>query len=234
MLVGTPSGISLSPEGGAHQSISTPLIGMGQPGLAYFEPAYADELAVIMRWGFEHMQKPDGSSVYLRLSTRALKQIEREMTASLMRDVIEGAYWVVPPGRDCQLVLAYCGVLAPEAREAFDRVREEIPAAGLLAVTSPDRLHSQWQIARLLGSPGRCHAERLFESVPRGAALITVLDGHPATLSWMASIGGFASRALGVDHFGQSGDIPDLYRAYGIDADAIVEACAVALRDRVR
>ncbi|HXP98208.1 MAG TPA: transketolase [Telmatospirillum sp.] len=232
MLVGTPSGISLAPEGGAHQSISTPLIGMGQPGLIYFEPAYADELAAIMRWGFEHMQKPDGCSVYLRLSTRALTQIKREMTAALMRDVIEGAYWVVPPGQDCQLVLAYCGVMAPEAKEAFETVREEIPGAGLLAVTSPDRLHSQWQISRLLGSPGRSHAERLFEAVPRGAALITVLDGHPAALSWMASIGGFSSRALGVDRFGQSGDIPDLYRAYGIDTGAIIEACAVALRDR--
>jgi pyruvate dehydrogenase E1 component len=234
MLVGTPSGISLAPEGGAHQSMATPLIGMGQPGLVYFEPAYADELAAIMRWGFEHMQKPDGASIYLRLSTRALEQPEREMDAALLRHVIEGAYWVVPPGEDCQLVIAYAGVVAPEARDAFETVREEIPGAGLLAVTSPDRLHSQWQTARLLGSPGRSHAERLFEPVSRGAALITVQDGHPATLSWMASIGGFSSRALGVDRFGQSGDIPDLYRAYGIDAGAIVEACAVALRDRAR
>jgi pyruvate dehydrogenase E1 component len=232
MLVGTPSGVSLAPEGGAHQSIATPLIGIGQPGLVYFEPAYADELAAIMRWGFDYMQKPDGASVYLRLSTRSLEQPQREMTAALSRDIIEGAYWVVPPGRDCQLVIAYCGVLAPEAREAFETVREEIPGAGLLAVTSPDRLHSQWQVSRLLGSKGRSHAERLFDSVPHGAALITVLDGHPAALSWMASIGGFSSRALGVDRFGQSGDIPDLYRAYGIDAGAIIEACAVALRDR--
>lgn len=232
MLVGTPSGISLAPEGGAHQSISTPLIGMGQPGLIYFEPAYADELAAIMRWGFEHMQKPDGASIYLRLSTRALVQPKRDMDAALARQVIEGAYWVVPPGTDCQLVIAYAGVVAPEAGEAFETIREEIPGAALLAVTSPDRLHSQWQVSRLLGSPGRSHAERLFATVPRGAALITVLDGHPATLSWMASIGGFSSRALGVDHFGQSGDLPDLYRAYGIDASAIIEACAVALRDR--
>lgn len=232
MLAGTPSGISLAPEGGAHQSISTPLIGMGQPGLIYFEPAYGDELAAIMRWGFEHLQRPDGASIYLRLSTRLIAQPERQMDAALGRQVVEGAYWVVPPGPDCQLAIAYCGAVAPEAREAFETVREEIPGAALLAVTSPDRLHSQWQASRLLGSPGRSHAERLFDHMPRGAALITVLDGHPATLSWMASIGGFASRALGVDRFGQSGDIPDLYRAYGIDAAAILEACAVALRDR--
>jgi pyruvate dehydrogenase E1 component len=233
MLIGTPSGISLAPEGGAHQSITTPLIGMGQPGLIYFEPAYADELAEIMRWGFEHMQKPDGSSLYLRLSTRSLEQPQRRMNPSLSRQIIEGAYWLVPPGENCPLAIAYCGAVAREAQEAFETIREEIPGAALLAITSPDRLHSQWQQARLLGSPGRSWAERLFEKLPRGAALVTVLDGHPATLSWMASIGGFASRALGVDRFGQSGDIPDLYRAYGIDAGSIIEACAVALRDRV-
>jgi hypothetical protein len=45
ILVATPSGITLAPEGGAHQSICTPLIGMSQDGLAAFEPAFADELA---------------------------------------------------------------------------------------------------------------------------------------------------------------------------------------------
>ena len=86
MLVGTPSGVTLAGEGGAHQSIGTPLIGMAQDGLAAFEPAFVDELAVIMRWAFDYMQRdgeaPDetparpwlrdrhGGSVYLRLSTR--------------------------------------------------------------------------------------------------------------------------------------------------------------------
>ncbi len=232
MLVGTPSGITLAPEGGAHQSIVTPLVGMGQPGLAYFEPAYVDELAAIMCWGFEQMQKPDGCSIYLRLTTRPLDQPDRGMDAALMRQVIEGAYWLVPPGQDCPLALVYCGAVAPEAREAFDQVRRDIPAAGLLAVTSPDRLHANWQASRLLGSPDRSHAGRLMERLPRGAALVTVLDGHPATLSWMSSIGGFSSRALGVDRFGQSGDIPDLYRAYGIDTGAILDACAIAMRER--
>jgi pyruvate dehydrogenase E1 component len=232
MLVATPSGVTLAPEGGAHQSVVTPLIGMGQPGLTYFEPAHVDELAEIMRWGFVHMQDADGGSVYLRLSTRALEQPQRAIDAALARQIVDGAYWQVPPGEDCQLAIAFCGAVAPEAREAFEAVREEIPGAGLLAVTSPDRLHSGCQTSRLLGSPGRSHAERLFEGVPRGAALITVMDGHPATLSWMASIGGFSSRALGVDSFGQSGDIRDLYRAYGIDTDAILDACALALRER--
>ena len=73
MLVATPSGLTLAPEGGAHQSVHTPLVGMAQAGLSYFEPAFVDELAEIMRWGFEHLQQPDGGSVYLRLSTRSLE-----------------------------------------------------------------------------------------------------------------------------------------------------------------
>ena len=69
----TPSGVSLAPEGGAHQSIYTPLIGMGQPSLTSFEPAYVDELTEMLRWSFEHMQDEDGGSVYLRLTTRPLE-----------------------------------------------------------------------------------------------------------------------------------------------------------------
>ena len=72
LLVATPSGITLAPEGGAHQSIGTPLIGISQPGLTSFEPAFADEVAVMLRWAFEHLQAPDGGSVYLRLSTRQI------------------------------------------------------------------------------------------------------------------------------------------------------------------
>ena len=57
MLVATPSGVTLAPEGGAHQSIATPLIGMAQDGLAAFEPAFVDELAVILRFAFDYMQR---------------------------------------------------------------------------------------------------------------------------------------------------------------------------------
>jgi pyruvate dehydrogenase E1 component len=57
MIVGTPSGVTLAPEGGAHQSIGTPLIGMAQDGLASFEPAFATSLAVIMDWAFDYLQR---------------------------------------------------------------------------------------------------------------------------------------------------------------------------------
>src|SRR6185437_13847368 len=94
LLVSTPSGLTLAPEGGQHQSVNTPLIGMSADRLASFEPAHVDELAILMRHAFEHMQKPDGSAVWLRLSTRQLPQPERTLNPA---DVIAGAHWIVPP-----------------------------------------------------------------------------------------------------------------------------------------
>jgi len=236
MLVATPSGLTLAPEGGAHQSVSTPLIGMGQDKLTYFEPAYVDELAQIMRWGFEHMQEPKGGSVYLRLSTRALAQPGREMTPELAQQVLRGAYWAKEPSPEAQLAIVYCGAVAPDALAAWEAVVEDVPGAGLLAVTSPDLIFRDWNHAwrrRAKGERGwRSHIGRLLDRLSPGATLVTVMDGHPATLSWLGSASQRRVYALGVEKFGQSGDIPDLYREYGIDADAIVDACATACLPR--
>jgi pyruvate dehydrogenase E1 component len=231
MLVATPSGISLAPEGGAHQSINTPLIGMAQAGLTYAEPAFADELAVLMRWGFEHMQAEEGGSLYLRLSTRPLPQPARAMTQTLSDDIIAGAYWLREPSPDSTLVIAYCGAIAPEAIAAHEALLEDEPGAGLLAVTSPDKLHADWraaQAARRLGRRQESHIERLFARLAPGAALVTVIDAHPATLSWMGAVRGQAIVPLGVEHFGQSADLVDLYREYGLDTESILEASASA------
>ena len=235
MLAGTPSGISLAPEGGAHQSISAPLIGMGQPGLTLFEPAFADELAAIMLWGFGHMQAADGGSLYLRLSTRVIEQTRREMNEPLRGDILRGAYWRAVPAPDAPLALAYCGALAVEAEEAYQAVLEDIPGAGLLAVTSPDRLHSDWQAARHRHSTGEAgapsHIETLLGQLKPGAALVTVLDGHPATLSWLGSVAGHRPYPLGVTAFGESGDVNALYRKHAIDAEAILDMAALACLD---
>ena len=232
MVVATPSGLSLAPEGGAHQSIITPLIGMGQDKLASFDPAFVDELAEIMRWGFDHMQRDDGGSVYLRLSTRAVEQPQREMTAELRDDLLAGAYWQVAPGRDAELAIVYSGVVAPEALSAHQQLADDIPGAGLLAVPSADRLHANW-VAALRGRSGGvssppAHIENLLATLSPRAALVTVIDGHPAALSWLGSVARHRVYPLGVDHFGQSGDIPDLYRSYGLDANAVLDACASA------
>lgn len=125
MLVATPSGITLAPEGGAHQSINTPLIGMSQPGLAAYEPAYADELREVMQWGFNYMQAPQGGSVYLRLSTRNLAQPQREITPELRDGILRGAYWHAPPTPQTRAMIAFCGVVAPEATNAHARLVAE-------------------------------------------------------------------------------------------------------------
>src|SRR5262249_12274921 len=140
ILVATPSGITLAPEGGAHQSVGEPMIGLAQPGLAAFEPAYADELAVLLRWAFAEIQRDGGESVYLRLSTRPLEQPRREVDAELAAAIVAGGYWLRPPGPDAELAIAYCGAVAPEALDAFDQLGDDVPQAGLLAITSPDRL----------------------------------------------------------------------------------------------
>ncbi|MDA0675204.1 MAG: transketolase, partial [Proteobacteria bacterium] len=147
MLVATPSGITLAPEGGAHQSISSPLIGIGQPGLTAYEPAYADELAAIMCWGFAHMQAEDGGSVYLRLTTRIIDQPARADIAAIEDDILAGAYWLIEPAPGAELAIVYTGAVAPEALAALALIAEDVPGAGVLAVTSADRLYTGWQAA---------------------------------------------------------------------------------------
>jgi len=244
ILVATPSGITLSPEGGAHQSVATPLIGIGQDGLAAFEPAFADELAVILRFAFDYIQREDeseasernwlrdetGGSVYLRLSTRPIEQVKREMTPELSQAIVDGGYWLRRPGPNCQVIVAYTGAVAPEAVQAVGLMAEDRRDVGLLAVTSADRLNAGWTAAQRARERGlvhaRSHIERLLADVPSHCGIVSVLDGHPATLAWLGAVQGHRSRSLGVEHFGQTGSIPDLYAHYGIDTNAIVAAAA--------
>jgi pyruvate dehydrogenase E1 component len=235
LLVGTPSGLTLGPEGGAHQSINTPLIGMGQPGLAYFEPAFADEVALFMRWGFEHLQKPDGSSVYLRLSTRVIAQDQRDSDTWEV-DALRGAYWLRKPAFGAEAAIAFTGAIVPEAIAAFTALLDDIPGLGLLNVTSPDLLHRDWSARRASrwGGPATkpCHIETLLSDLSPNAGIVTVIDGSPGALSWLGGVKGMRVSPLGVDRFGQTGDLPDLYRTYRLDADAIVDAMAeLFLRD---
>jgi len=194
ILVATPSGITLAPEGGAHQSIAEPLIGMAQDGLASFEPAFVDELAVILRFALDYIQRggdgepsernwlrdETGGSVYLRLSTRPIEQIQREMKPELRQAIVDGAYWLREPGPNCQVIVAYTGAVAPEAIQAVGLMAEDRRDVGLLAVTS--------------------------------------------ALGWLGAVHGHRVRPLGVEHFGQTGTIADLYRHYGIDSNAIIAA----------
>ena len=147
IIVGTPSGVTLGPEGGAHQSINTPLIGMGQPNLIYFEPAFADEVALLMRFAFDHMQQPAGSSVYLRLSTRTIQQIERA-DSEWEEGALKGGYWLRRPDPGAEAAIVFVGAIAPEALMAWESLSEDMPGLGLLSVTSPDLLHRGWSAGR--------------------------------------------------------------------------------------
>jgi pyruvate dehydrogenase E1 component len=228
MLVATPSGISLGPEGGAHQSINTPVIGMAQDGLSYFEPAFADELSTIMEWGFRHMQAEEGGSLYLRLSTRSLEQPARSLAEEDRTTIINGGYWLRRPDPGARLAIAYCGAVAQQAIAAAAEFGERTPGIGVLAITSPDRLFSGWtetcRRRRKSQGAGLSHVERLLEPLPKDAGIVTVHDGVPAALAWLGSVQRNPVHALGVTHFGQCGELSDLYREYGLDQNAISTA----------
>src|SRR3990167_1841684 len=197
MIVATPSGVTLAPEGGAHQSIHTPLIGMGQPGLVSYEPAYVDELAVLMRHGPEYMQQPKGGSVYLRLSTRSLPQPERLLTLEQQNDIVSGGYWYAPPDQGADIAIVAMGAVTPEAIAAHQSVVRDFAGAGLLVLTSPDRLHTDWLAqqrsrGRTVGQVDRTPSpvETLLAPLSRDARLVTVMDGHPLALPWLGSVRG--------------------------------------------
>jgi pyruvate dehydrogenase E1 component len=250
IVTATPSGITLAPEGGAHQSIAQPLIGMAQDGLAAFEPAFVDELSVILPWALAYMQKDGegeaseknwlrdetGGSTYLRLSTRPVEQIARTMTPELKQGIVDGGYWLRKPGPNAEIVVAFMGAVAPEAIEAVGMMAEDRRDIGLLAITSADRLNAGWTAAQRARERGLVQArsliERLLADVPAHCGIVTVLDGHPATLGWLGAVHGHRTRSLGVEHFGQTGTIADLYRHYGIDARAIVAAAQAIVPGR--
>jgi pyruvate dehydrogenase E1 component len=229
LLVATPSGLTLGPEGGAHQSINSPLIGIGQPGLTYFEPVWADELALAMRWAFDHMQADDGGSVYLRLTTRSIKQIQRT-DADWEADMLKGGYWLKRPAGTAEAAIAFTGAIAPEVLQAYEELADDLPGLGLLNVSSPDLLHREWsaqRAARWSGAGGaKSHVETLLDALAPGAGLVTIIDGSPSTLSWLGAVKGMRVSPLGTDRFGQTGDLEALYGAYRLDSEAIIEAAA--------
>ncbi len=232
LLVATPSGLTLGPEGGAHQSINTPLIGMGQPGLTHYEPAFADELALFMQRAFTEMQADNGGSTYLRLSTRVIEQQPRR-DSDWEADALAGGYWLRQPAPGSRAAIAFSGAIAPEAISAWEQLVDDLPGLGLLNVTSPDLLHRGWSAACAArwqgGQRAASHVEALLGQLAPDAGIVTLLDGSPGALSWLGGVRGQRISPLGIDRFGQTGDLPDLYRTYRLDADAVVEAMAELL-----
>jgi len=231
LLVATPSGITLGPEGGAHQSINPPLIALGQPGLRHYEPAYADELAAMMEEAFRLIDDPSGESTYLRLSTRSVAQVERG-DDNWREGALAGGYWLREPDANAEAAIVGMGAVMPEALAAWEELIDDVPGLGLLAVTSPDLLHRGWtaaQAARWNGERNPSHVEQLLSQLSSTAGLVTLADAAPASLSWLGGVLGQRVAPLGVEKFGQTGSLADLYAAYRLDGAAITEAVAELL-----
>ena len=247
VFVGTPSGISLGPEGGAHQSVNTPAIGIGLPDVSYYEPCFGVEVEWLLLHALEQIRLRR-ESTYLRLTTLKVDQgllplpDDPDAAARLRRRVIQGGYRLVDrsgaegydPARNVVHVFA-CGAIVPEAVRASEALIGEGVYANVVNVTGPGPLYRRYQamvneIAR--GSDGGAPDpfwDELIAPSERTAPIVTVLDGHPQALAWLG--GALSERAypLGVTSFGQSGSPSDLHREYGIDADSIAGACFGAL-----
>lgn len=228
ILVGTPSGVSLAPEGGAHQSIKTPSIGVEQPGCIAYEPAFALDTEWVLLASLARLGRPDGSSAYLRLSTRPVAQslaavpTDPAARERRRRQVVAGGYSLRSSGRP-QVTIAAMGAVVPQALEAAERLAAVGIEADVVCVTSPDLLYRAVQARQ-----GHQDAESwiLDQVLPaeRACPLVTVLDGHPHTLAFLATVNRVPTAALGVTRFGQSGSLEDVYRYHGLDADSIVRA----------
>ena len=245
IFAGTPSGITLSPEGGAHQSLITPSIGMEMPNLVYYEPTFAQELEWIFLAGLRNLlDRKRGQILYLRLSTRpvpqnlfpANRQTTPQRLAGLRQDVLRGGYRLLEHGSDPRYIpgknvlnIFTCGVMVVDALEAGRKLSQEGIFANVIVVTSPDLLFRGWQHANKLkmknpGTRFTFHLESLIPASERHVPIVTVLDGHSHALSFIGSVFGSKALCLGVDEFGQSGQVEELYDHYQIGVKAISQA----------
>ncbi|MFC5994963.1 pyruvate dehydrogenase [Pseudonocardia hispaniensis] len=229
ILVGTPSGVSLASEGGAHQSIITPSIGLEQPGCISYEPAFAIDVEWTLLASLARLGRPDGRSAYLRLSTRPVDQTMAAVPTDpaarerRRRQVVAGAYPLVQSTAPPAVTIAAMGAVVPEAVAAAERLAALDVPADVVCVTSPGLLFDAVQ-ARAGRAPGESWVLDAAFPARRAAGLVTVLDGHPHTLAFLTGINQVTGTHLGVSQFGQSGDLGTVYRHHGLDTDSIVRA----------
>ncbi|WP_460369936.1 transketolase-like TK C-terminal-containing protein, partial [Actinocorallia lasiicapitis] len=225
ILVGTPSGVTLAPEGGAHQSITTPSLGIEQPGCVTYEPAFALDTEWVLLESLANLGRADGHSAYLRLSTRPLDQALAEVPADpaarerRRRQVVGGGYPLRRPA-GARVTLAVMGALVPEALEAADRLEALGVPTAVTCVTSPGLLYKALRARQGLEDGPTWILDQVLPPTP----LVTVLDGHPHTLAFLAQIHRVPAANLGVTRFGQSGDLTDVYRHHGLDPGSILNA----------
>jgi pyruvate dehydrogenase E1 component len=229
ILVATPSGVTLAPEGGAHQSIITPSIGLEQPGCVAWEPAFGQDVEWALLHALGRLGRPDGTSAYFRLSTRPVDQSLAAIPADAAgreqrrRDVLAGGYRLREAPGPPAVTLVGMGVVLPEVLAAADELASVGVGTDVVCLTSADLVYRAVQARRGLRPGDDGVLDRLFPP-DRAAPVVTVLDGHPHTLAFLAGIHGRPTTGLGVSDFGRSGDVDDLYRAFGIDTATIVGA----------
>ena len=239
IIAGTPAGITLAPEGGAHQSTITPSVGLELPGIAQVEPAYALAVEWLLADGIAGLV--DRESMYLRLSTRPIDQrpfneaAERLGESTLRNGVLQGGYRLREPGTGAPVILASSGPVMPEVLAAADLLSDEGVAATVVDVTSADRLFRGWageraEAVRDARSPaGSGHIESLIHPMERTAPIVTIHDASPHAMAWLGSVFGQRVLPIGVSRFGESGTIAELYEAFGFLPEQIATAAIVAL-----
>ncbi|MGH8929684.1 MAG: transketolase-like TK C-terminal-containing protein [Egibacteraceae bacterium] len=228
ILVGTPSGVTLAPEGGAHQSVTTPSIGLEQPGVVAYEPAFNQDFEWCFLHALSRLGRASGESAYFRLSTRLIDQnlarvpAEGDAHERRRRQVLAGGY-ILRDTPGARVVLAVMGSVVPEALAAADELADHGVPARVVCVTSADLLYRQLRALDLAADPRESVLDELF---PPGECLpaVTVLDGHPHTLAFLGTIRNTPVISLGVTEFGQSGNLSEVYRHHGLDTRAIVRA----------
>lgn len=228
ILVGTPSGVSLAPEGGAHQSIITPSIGLEQPGCIAWEPAFGQDLEWCLLYALSLLGRPGGTSSYFRLTTRPLDQGLAAVPDGAGRedrrqDVLAGGYRLRTAPDRPRITLVGVGAVIAEVLAAGESLDSFGISTDVVCLTSPDRIFRALQAKRGLADADDRILDRVFPA-DRATPLVTVIDGHPHTLAYLAAVHRQAVTCLGVDDFGQSGDLADLYEHFGIDTETIVGA----------
>ncbi|HEX3518564.1 MAG TPA: pyruvate dehydrogenase, partial [Solirubrobacteraceae bacterium] len=222
ILVGTPAGVTLAPEGGAHQSIITPSVGIEQPRCIAWEPAWGQDLEWVLLHALGLLGRDDGTSAYLRLSTRPLDQALARLPADpaqreqRRRQVLAGGYRLRESAGAPAVTLVGMGALMPEVLGAAEELQAAGLAADVICLTSPDLIFRALQTRQGLYEGEEQVLDELFPRT-RTSPIVSVLDGHPHTLAFLAAIDGAPTASLGVQDFGQSGDVQDLYRHFGID-----------------
>ncbi len=235
ILVGTPSGVTLAPEGGAHQSITTPSVGLEQPGCVAWEPAFGQDLEWTLLEALSQLGRPGGTSAYFRLSTRPIDQglagvpDDPGDRDARRRAALAGGYRLRTAEDAPDVTLIGVGAIMPEVCAAAEELERSGVGVDVVCLTSPSLVFRALQARQGLARAGYEILDELFPE-DRASPVVAVLDGHPHTLAFLGAIRAVHIASLGVSDFGQSGDVQDLYRHFGIDTDTIVGAAFDAVQ----